>query len=72
MNIEKLISKLQSRIAKRKPMIKACWQDYDNYLFSLDKDCAILFGNDQKLDKQLLQQLYFDRNFERSLLERGL
>ena len=72
MNLDKMISKLQSRIAKRRPLIKACWDDWNGLHYPMDKDCAIMFGHDQKLDKQLLQQLYYDKYIEKSLRENGL
>ena len=72
MNLDKMISKLQSRIAKRRPLIKACWDDWNGLHCLMDKDCAIMFGEDQKLDKQLLQQLYYDKYIEKSTRESGL
>jgi hypothetical protein len=72
--MDKLISKLQSRIAKRSKLISWHWTYWNTYKERgyMNKIVAQEYGEHQKLDKQLLQQLYFDRNFERSILEKGL
>jgi hypothetical protein len=59
MNKQKLISALQSRIAKRKAAIAYWWSKYEGYglLFSLDKDTAQELGYEQKVDKALLKML---------------
>lgn len=59
-NNQKLISKLQSRIARRRKEIAYYWSVIREGLFSYeiaqyDKAIAIDLGKEQKLDKQLLQ-----------------
>ena len=68
MNKQKLISTLQSRIAKRKAVITFFWREYVKYerLYSIDKDSAQELGAEQKEDKQILKQLVED---ERSIKE---
>lgn len=70
MTRQKLISALQSRIAKQKTYITLTWIDYqltshegDKKLF---KEYAIKLGVEQKHDKQILKQLVED---ERSIKE---
>ena len=67
MNKQKLISALQSRIAKRKAVITFFWREYDKYerLYSIDKDSAQELGTEQKVDKALLKlvQSPFDAGF---------
>lgn len=67
--MDKLISKLQSRIAQRKKLIHFHWEQYlKNKKCFMNKTTAEIYGQDQKLDKQLLQQLYFDRNIQQYIL----
>ena len=62
MKTQKLISQLQSRIAKRRKEISYYWSAIREGLFEeeiaqYDKAIAIDLGHDQKLDKQLLRAL---------------
>lgn len=67
--MDKMISKLQSRIAQRKKLIHFQWEQYlKNEKCFMNKTTAEIYGQDQKLDKQLLQQLYFDRNIQQYIL----
>ena len=76
MNKQKLISVLQSRIAKRRALINYNWFVYaqqENSEWSVSKDKkivakldAIFTGIEQKEDKQILKQLVED---ERSIKE---
>jgi len=74
MNKQKLISALQSRIAKRRNLLEDGWElfddlqrdedtEYDAYYFVVS---LIKTGYEQKVDKQLLRQLILD---ERELKE---
>jgi DNA-binding protein H-NS len=59
MNKQKLISALQSRIAKRKESIKYFWKEYEKYkrLYTADRITAQQLGYEQKVDKALLKML---------------
>jgi DNA-binding protein H-NS len=59
MNKQKLISALQSRIAKRKESIKYFWKEYEKYkrLYTADRITAQELGYEQKVDKALLKIL---------------
>jgi hypothetical protein len=64
MNKQKVISSLQSRIAKRKNIINAYWRVYKELTESASfvlmkeaKSMAILLGNEQKLDKSVMSML---------------
>lgn len=59
MNKQKLISALQSRIAKRKESIKYFWKEYEKYkrLYTADRITAQELGYEQKVDKALLKML---------------
>ncbi len=69
----KLMSVLQSRIAKRRNDLKILWKKYQSlgdftsfgYIYFI-KERANALGEDQKVDKQLLRQLIVD---ERELKE---
>jgi hypothetical protein len=73
-NKQKLISALQSRIAKRKQRIKAEWEifhskgllEYDIWSMLGAKEDALKLSIQQKQDKQILNQLIVD---ERELKE---
>lgn len=73
MNKQKLISVLQSRIAKQKTYITLTWIDYqltshegDKKLF---KEYAIKLGVEQKYDKQILKQLVEDARHKQHYVE---
>ncbi len=59
MNKQKLISALQSRVAKRKESIKYFWKEYEKYkrLYTADRITAQQLGYEQKVDKALLKML---------------
>ena len=60
-NNQKLISKLQSRIAMRKCFLSASWRSHDCMIESISKRAfrrdIVALGEYQKLDKQLLKAL---------------
>lgn len=74
MNRQKLISVLQSRIAKRKRELKDLWMMYNldkeftkmNLDFSVFKRDAIELGVIQKQDKAILKQMHTDTNRQES------
>ena len=76
MNKQKVISALQSRIAKRKNIINSYWRVYKELTESASfllmkeaKSMAILLGNEQKLDEALLHLLYNARNQKQRYVE---
>lgn len=74
MNKQKLISVLQSRIAKRRSSINNFWEAYyqDNTQgLNLDtfKKVAINTGKVQKEDKQILKQLVMDARHKQHYVE---
>lgn len=70
MNKQKLISVLQSRIAKRRMLLKTGWNSFADKDYKHDrrflKFRLIKLGLEQKEDKQILKQLVED---ERSIKE---
>lgn len=82
MNKQKLISALQSRIAKRRNDLKILWKKYQSlgdftsfgYIYFI-KERANTLGEEQKVDKQLLRQLIVDERelkWLRELLIEGM
>ena len=78
MNKQKLISVLQSRIAKRRSQITYAWYEYTICLVLGDsgnlnkRDCkkfAIELGKIQKEDKQILKQLIEDARHKQHYVE---
>ena len=74
MNKQKLISVLQSRIARRRQAIKSGWDCYcqhnpENYNLTSLKDFAIELGVQQKEDKQILKQLIEDARHKQHYVE---
>jgi hypothetical protein len=76
MNKQKLISALQSRVAKRRNDLKILWKKFQSlgdftsfgYIYFI-KERANVLGEEQKVDKQLLRQLIDDERELKRLRE---
>lgn len=77
MNKQKLISVLQSRIAKRRKYLAEGWELFDDLRRDEDKEheayyfvvTLINVGNEQKEDKQVLKQLIEDARHKQHYVE---
>lgn len=73
MNKQKLISVLQSRIAKRRKLLKTGWNSFADKDYKHDrwflKVRMIKLGIEQKHDKQILKQLVEDSRHKQHYVE---
>ena len=70
----KLISVLQSRIANNRNLLRYLWEEYNDYeefcFYSKEvKTRAIIVGERQKEDKQILKQLIEDARHKQHYVE---